>query len=53
MRKLYNRLAREDGQTMAEYSVVLTMITLTTLTALALLSASIMNRLVTVAGFLY
>jgi predicted Zn-dependent protease len=33
MRKLYNRLAREDGQTMAEYGVVLTVITLASCTS--------------------
>ena len=53
MHEMFTQRAREDGQTMAEYSVVLTMITLATLTALALLSTSIMTRLVTVAGFLH
>jgi len=53
MSKLYNRLAREDGQTMAEYGVVLTVITLASLTALAFLSESVMKRLLTVASFLH
>jgi Flp pilus assembly pilin Flp len=53
MSKLYNRLAREDGQTMAEYGVVLTVITFASLTALAYLSESIMKRMLTVASFLH
>ncbi len=53
MSKLYNRLAREDGQTMAEYGVVLTVITLASLTALAFLSESVMKRMLTVASFLH
>ena len=52
MHKLFDRLAREDGQTMAEYGVVLTVITIASLGALALLSTSIMKRLLTVAGFI-
>ena len=53
MSKLYNRLAREDGQTMAEYGVVLTVITFASLTALAFLSESVMKRMLTVASFLH
>jgi len=53
MSKLYNRLAREDGQPMAEYGVVLTVITLASLTALAFLSESVMKRMLTVASFLH
>ena len=52
MRKLYRRLAREDGQTMAEYGVVLTVITLATCTALLYLSTSIMKRVLTVASLI-
>ena len=53
MSKLYNRLAREDGQTMAEYGVVLTVTTLASLTALAFLSESVMKRMLTVASLLH
>ncbi len=53
MRKLYNRLAREDGQTMAEYGVVLTVITLASCAALLYLSTSIMKRVLTIAGFIH
>ena len=53
MSKLYNRMAREDGQTMTEYGVVLTVITLASLTALAYLSESVMKRMLTVASFLH
>ena len=53
MRKLYNRLAREDGQTMAEYGVVLTVITLASCTPLLYLSTSIMKRVLTIAGFIH
>jgi Flp pilus assembly pilin Flp len=51
MRKLYRLTARNEGQTMAEYSVVLVMITLAVLTALGMLSGSIVNALTRVAGF--
>jgi len=53
MHKLFSRLSREDGQTMAEYGVVLTVITIASLGALAMLSESIMKRLVTVASFIH
>ena len=54
MSKLYNRLAREDGKTMAEYGVVLTVITLASLTALAFLSEKrSTKRMLTVASFLH
>ena len=53
MSKLYDRLVREDGQTMAEYGVVLTVITLASLTALSYLSESVMKRMLTVASFLH
>jgi Flp pilus assembly pilin Flp len=52
MRKLYSRLSREDGQTMAEYGVVLTVITIASLSALSLLSESIMKRIITIAGYI-
>jgi Flp pilus assembly pilin Flp len=40
MQKPYNRLAHEDGQTMAEYATVLTVITIAAVTAIALLAAA-------------
>jgi Flp pilus assembly pilin Flp len=43
---------REDGQTMAEYGVVLTVITLAALSALTLLSGNIAGSLQRVAGFI-
>ena len=50
--KLFDRLAREDGQTMAEYGVVITVITIAALGALSLLSESIMKRVLTAAHFI-
>jgi Flp pilus assembly pilin Flp len=38
MRKIHNLLAREDGQTMAEYATVLAIITLTAIGAIAFLA---------------
>ena len=43
MQKLYSWLAREDGQTMAEYGVVLAVITIAVFGALALLSGHIVT----------
>jgi Flp pilus assembly pilin Flp len=40
MKKLCVLIGREDGQTMAEYGVVLTVITVACLTAFVLLAAS-------------
>jgi len=51
MQKLYNWLTREDGQTMAEYGVVLSVIAIAVLGALALLSGGIVNALTRVAGY--
>ncbi len=42
---------REDGQTMAEYGVVLAVITIAVFTALALLSGNIVNAISRVAGY--
>ena len=50
--KLYNWLTREDGQTMAEYGVVLAVITIAVFGALALLSGNIVNALTRVAGYI-
>ena len=52
MQKLYNWLTREDGQTMAEYGVVLAVITIAVFGALALLSGDVVNALTRVAGYL-
>jgi Flp pilus assembly pilin Flp len=43
---------REEGQTMAEYGVMLTVITIAVITAIALLSQNVQNAIVTVAGLL-
>ena len=51
MQKLYNWLTREDGQTMAEYGVVLSVIAIAVLGALALLSGGIVIALTRVAGY--
>ena len=51
MQKLYNLLTREDGQTMAEYGIVLSVIAVTVLGALALLSGGVVNALSRVAGY--
>ena len=45
MQKLYNWLTREDGQTMAEYAVVLGVITIAVVVTLGLLSTAISNLL--------
>jgi len=52
MHKLYSRLARQDGQTMAEYGVVLTVITIASLAALSVFSEAIFKRLLTVSQFI-
>jgi Flp pilus assembly pilin Flp len=52
MQKLYSSLAREDGQTMAEYGVVLAVITIAVFGALALLAGNIVGALTRVAGYI-
>ena len=52
MRKVYNLLARQDGQTMAEYATVLTVITLAVITAIGLLAGANANLITRVAGFI-
>jgi Flp pilus assembly pilin Flp len=52
MQKLYSWLAREDGQTMAEYGVVLSVITLTVFGALVLFSRHIVGAITRVAGYI-
>ena len=51
MQKLYNLLSREDGQTMAEYGIVLSVIAIAVLGALALLSGGVVNVLSRVGGY--
>ncbi|TML45467.1 MAG: Flp family type IVb pilin [Actinobacteria bacterium] len=43
---------REEGQTMAEYAVMLSVITLAVITAIALLSTNIVNVITSVADVL-
>ncbi len=54
--KAYHKLValrkREDGQTMAEYGVVLAVITIAVFGALTLLSGNIVNAISRVAGFI-
>ena len=52
MQKLYTLLTREDGQTMAEYGIVLSVIAIAVLGALALLSGGVVNVLSRVGGYL-
>jgi Flp pilus assembly pilin Flp len=52
MQKLYSWLVREDGQTMAEYGVVLAVITIAVFGALALLSRHIVTAVTRVAGYI-
>jgi len=54
--KAYHKLValkkREEGQTMAEYGVVLAVITIAVFGALTLLSGNITNAISRVAGFI-
>ena len=52
MRKLCSSFAREDGQTMAEYGVVLTVITIATLGALQYLGGGVAKAFLTVSRFI-
>ncbi len=56
MFKLFDALAsllkREDGQTMAEYGVVLAVITVAVFGALAILSGNIVGAVTRVAGYI-
>jgi Flp pilus assembly pilin Flp len=56
MQKFHRLLAelprREEGQTMAEYGVVLAVITIAALSALTLLVGNVTNALTRVAGFI-
>ncbi len=46
------RARRDDGQTMAEYAVVLAVVTLLVIGAISLLSTNIGNEITKVAGIL-
>jgi Flp pilus assembly pilin Flp len=50
--KLFNAFKREEGQTMAEYGVVLAVITIAVFGALALLSGNIVTVLERVASYI-
>ena len=50
--KLFNALRREEGQTMAEYGVVLAVITIAVFGALALLSGNIVSAISRVAAYI-
>jgi Flp pilus assembly pilin Flp len=50
--KLFNAFKREEGQTMAEYGVVLAVITIAVFGALALLSGNIVGAITRVAGYI-
>jgi Flp pilus assembly pilin Flp len=56
MQKFHGLLAalprRQEGQTMAEYGVVLAVITIAALSALTLLGGNVTNALTRVAGFI-
>jgi Flp pilus assembly pilin Flp len=51
--RLFDAFKREEGQTMAEYAVVLAVITIAVFGALALLSGNIVNAVNTVAGYIH
>jgi len=50
--KLFDAFKREEGQTMAEYGVVLAVITIAVFGALALLSGNIVTALTRVAQYI-
>jgi Flp pilus assembly pilin Flp len=52
MQKLYSFLAQNEGQTMAEYAIVLTVITIGCLAAFALLAAASSGAIGKVAALL-
>lgn len=52
MSKLFEATRREDGQTMAEYAVVLAVITIAVFGALALLSGNIVGAITRIAGYI-
>jgi Flp pilus assembly pilin Flp len=50
--QILGRLRREEGQTMAEYAVVLGVVTLLVIGAITLLGTNIMTALNRVAGYI-
>lgn len=52
MTALRRRVAREDGQTMAEYAVVLAVITVATVAVFTALSGGISGAITSVTGIL-
>lgn len=52
LQTLFARLRREEGQTMAEYAVVLAVVTLLVIGAITLLSTNIGNELTKIANIL-
>jgi Flp pilus assembly pilin Flp len=51
MQKLFSLLAQDEAQTMAEYGVVLSVITIAALGAFALLAAASIGAIARVAGY--
>jgi Flp pilus assembly pilin Flp len=52
LQTLLARLRREEGQTMAEYAVVLAVVTLLVIGAITILSTNIGNEITKVASYL-
>lgn len=52
MQKIFARLRREEGQTMAEYAVILALITALVVGAIGTLRGAIIDGLTTVAGLI-
>lgn len=50
MQKLYSLLAHQDGQTLAEYATVLSIITIACIAGFALLTAASTGAIARVAG---
>ena len=50
--QLFARIKRDEGQTMAEYAVVLAVVTLLVIGAITLLSTNIGNEITKVASYL-
>ena len=48
---LRRRTADEQGQTMAEYSIVLAVITIGCIVSISMLGTSVINAITTVAGY--
>ena len=50
--QLFSRVKRDEGQTMAEYAVVLAVVTLLVIGAITLLSSHVRNAITSVANIL-